>query len=112
MTANREHKPGTRVVIAHNPFHAAATGIVGVVTRTEPGSGFMGCDLIYVRYQHPTTGETHELPFSDANVTPGESEQLLARARWHEEQAALMRRMAGEAGRLARDDEEAGRTGP
>ena len=102
MTANREHKPGTRVVIAHNPFHAAATGIVGVVARTEPGSGFMGCDLIYVRYQNPVDGEEHEMPFADTNLQPGSRDELIARAQRHEEQAAVLRRMA----------EEAGRTGP
>ncbi|HKX45895.1 MAG TPA: hypothetical protein VJP77_04285 [Planctomycetota bacterium] len=112
MTANREHNPGTRVLITHNPFHAAATGIVGVVTRVEKGAGFMGINLIYVRYQNPVDGEEHEMPFADTNLLPGDRDELIARARRHEAQAAALRRMADEAGRVARDNDQAGHKRP
>lgn len=98
MADTQQFEAGARVVIAHNPFHAAATGIVGVVTRVERGSGFMGCDLFYVRYQNPVDGAEHELPFADTNLLPGSRDELIARALRHEEQAAQLRRMAEEAG--------------
>ena len=99
MTQHYSFEPGSRALITFNPHHAEAAGIIGIVTRVGRGAGFMRCDLFHVRYEDPRDGQTHERPFADVNLAAGEPELLLARARWHDEQAALMRRMAEEAGR-------------
>jgi hypothetical protein len=91
-------QPGSRVVIRFNPHHAAASEVVGEVTDFQPGAGFMGCDLAYVRYQHPGDGEIHVMPFSTANLELGDRAGLLARAARHDEQAAKFRAMADEVG--------------
>ena len=89
-------KPGSRVVIRFNPHHEGADGIMGEVTSFEAGTGFMGCDLAYVRYQHPRDSEVHVMPFSTANLELGDRQALLARATRHDEQAAKLRAMADE----------------
>jgi hypothetical protein len=89
-------QPGSRVVIRFNPHHEGADDIVGEVTAFEAGAGFMGCDLAYVRYQHPRDGEQHVMPFSTANLVVGDRTALLARATRHDEQAARLRVMPDE----------------
>ena len=86
--------PGDSVVISFNPHHEVAADIVGTVISVHPGAGFMGCDLVYVRYQCPRDGSVHELPFATYNLELGSRETLLARAARHEEQAARLRTMA------------------
>lgn len=92
-------QPGSRVVIRFNPHQEDASDIVGDVVDYKAGAGFMGCDLAYVRYQHPRNGEVQELPFSTANLEVGDRDGLLARAARHDEQAAKLRAMADEVGR-------------
>jgi hypothetical protein len=86
--------PGDAVVISFNPHHDDAADTVGTVVSVHPGAGFMGCDLVYVRYQRPRDGSVHEMPFATYNLEPGSRESLLARAVRHEEQAARLRAMA------------------
>ncbi len=88
--------PGSKVVIRYNPHHEDAADIVATVVAFQQGVGFMGCDLAYVRYQHPRYGSMHELPFATYNLELGDREALLRRAARHEEQAARLRRMANE----------------
>ncbi len=88
--------PGSKVVIRYNPHDEDASDIVGVVTRFEPGAGFMGCDLATVRYEIPRDGSEHELPFATYNLDFGDCDALLERAARHEEQAARFRAMAEE----------------
>jgi hypothetical protein len=59
-------------------------------------AGFMGCDLVYVEYAHPTDGSIHELPFGTVNLEPGGYERLIELANRHEARAAAPRRMAEE----------------
>ena len=92
-------EPGSRVVIRFNPHHEAANDVVGEVTEFKPKSGFMGCDMATVRYQHPRDGEVHVMPFSTANLELGDRAALLARANRHDEQAAKLRAMAESVGR-------------
>lgn len=87
---------GQRVVIRHNPHEHAAENVLGLVVDFQPGAGFMGCDLAYVRYTSPRDGSTQEMPFSTANLAPGNREALVAVAEHHEALAAEARRLAGE----------------
>ena len=89
-------KPGTRVVIKFNPHRAGDEDIVGTVVAFQPGAGFMGCDLVTVRYTSPRDGSEHELPFATYNLFAADRAALLARAERHEEQARRLREMAGE----------------
>ena len=88
--------PGARVVIAYNPHDERACDIVGIVVEFQAGGGFMGCDLVTVRYTNPRDGSERELPFAAYNLLPGDRASLLARAVRHEEQAIMLRRMAEE----------------
>jgi len=90
--------PGAHVVIHFNPHDESASDIVGEVVSFQPGAGFMGCDLVYVRYERPRDGSIHELPFAAYNLDLGDRESLLARAARHDAQAAKLRRMAEETG--------------
>ena len=89
-------KPGTRVVIAFNPHDEGASDIVGTVVEFKASGGFMGCDLVTVRYTDPRDGTERELPFAAYNLLPGDRASLLARAERHEEQARWLREMAGD----------------
>jgi hypothetical protein len=75
-------KPGEKVFIRFNPHRSGAEGIVGVVERFEPGSGFMGCDLAYVRYIDPWTGEEETMPFATFNLNRG-MRSLPSRSGWN-----------------------------
>jgi hypothetical protein len=86
--------PGSHVVVHFNPHDEEACDIVGEVVSFQPGAGFMGCDLVYVRYEHPRDGSIHELPFAAYNLELGDRDSLFARAARHEEQAARLRAMA------------------
>jgi hypothetical protein len=85
---------GDSVVISFNPHHEDSADIVGTVVSFHPGAGFMGCDLVYVRYQRPGDGAVHEMPFATYNLELGSRESLLARAARHEEQAVKLWAMA------------------
>ena len=87
-------EPGDSVVVSFNPHHDDAADTVGTVVSVHPGAGFMGCDLVYVRYQRPRDGSVNEMPFATYNLELGSRESLLARAARHEEQAARLRAMA------------------
>ena len=89
-------KPGDRIVIRFNPHREHASGIVGTVVSYEPGAGFMGTDLAYVKYTDPRDGFTETSPFGKANLMAGDREALLAMAVRHEEQAAALRQFAEE----------------
>jgi hypothetical protein len=88
-------KAGDKVYIRYNPHRSDVEGIVGVVERFEPGSGFMGCDLAYVRYADPWTGEEETMPFATSNLNQGSREAILAVAERMERQAAMLREIAG-----------------
>ena len=91
-----EFEPGSSVVIRYNPFHEHAKGIVGTVVAFRPGTGFAGCDLAEVEYEDPWTGEVHTLPFSTANVSPGEPQALRKLAMRYEQMATELRELADE----------------
>jgi len=93
---NEPYEPGTTVVIRHNPHHAGSEGIAGTVVGFRPGAGFAGCDLVAVEYEDTLEGCLHVMPFAPENLSPGDSEALLAMARRHESIAAKLRRLAGE----------------
>jgi len=88
-----------RVLIRDNPFHPEAAGILGDVVAFRAGAGFMGTDVVVVRYTVPSDGSTHTKPFGTANLELGDRGNLLARAARLEEEAAKLREMAGEVGR-------------
>jgi hypothetical protein len=90
------YEPGTRVVISHNPHHADASDIVGTVVDFQRGVGFMGCDLVSVRYVRTSDGTEHVMPLATYNLESGGRDALIARAERHEEQAAKLRAMAEE----------------
>lgn len=87
-------EPGAQVYIESNPHHADASGIVGDVVEFKPKAGFMGCDLVEVRYQRPRDGVWHVMPFSADALNRGDRTALLARAQRLDEQADQMRTLA------------------
>jgi hypothetical protein len=87
-------EPGAPVVIVDNPHHPDASDIVGEVVEVRRGAGFMGCDLVTVRYQRPRDGSWHAMPFGTAGLDLGDREAILARAARHDMQAARLRAMA------------------
>lgn len=87
-------KPGDKVYIRHNPHRRDAENIIGTVVRFEPGAGFMGCDLAFVRYTDPWTGGEETMPFGTANLLAGNREDLISVAERFEGQAALLREFA------------------
>jgi hypothetical protein len=100
------YETGSRVVISHNPHHEGAEGIVGTVVDFQKGVGFMGCDIVHVRYVRTSDGTEHVMPLATYNLEEGGCEALLARAERHEEEAAKLRGLAEELGARA---EEPGR---
>lgn len=87
-------KPGDKVYIRHNPHRDGAENIIGVVVNFQPGAGFMGCDLAYVRYTDPWSGEDETMPFGTANLRMGSRDELIATAERFVKQAAMLREMA------------------
>jgi hypothetical protein len=87
-------KPGDKVYIRFNPHRKDAENIVGTVVEFQPGAGFMGCDLVDVRYTDPWTGQEETMPFGTANLGPGSREELLETAERFEKQAAMLRQTA------------------
>jgi hypothetical protein len=92
------YEPGARVVIVFNPHHADANDVVARVVAFRARAGFMGCDLVDVRYVRPLDGATQEMPFATYNLTRGGRVWLIARAERHEEQARRLRALADEVG--------------
>jgi hypothetical protein len=87
---------GSKVVISYNLHHADASDIVGTVVELQRGVGFMGCDLVSVRYVRTSDGTEHVMPLATYNLESGGRDALIARAERHEEQAAKLRAMAEE----------------
>ena len=92
------YSPGDRVLVVHNP-HRPVEGVLGTVVAFRPGVGFMGCDLVDVRYEDPRTGEEDTFPFGTANLAPASRDVLLARAERLEMMAREMRSLARQAPR-------------
>lgn len=88
------YAPGSRVVIRRNPHHPPAEDVVGRVVSLQEGAGFMGCDLVEVRYENPRDGQVYERPFATANLSPGEPRVLLEMAERYEGLAAQLRALA------------------
>jgi len=84
-------KPDDRAYIRCNPHRAEAVSIIGTVVDFQPGAGFMGCDLAYVRYVDPWTGDEETMPFGTVNLLAGRREELLAAAERFERQAVMLR---------------------
>ena len=89
-------RPGSKVIIRHNPHHAGAEDIIGEVVAYRRGEGFFGCDIVDVRYTDPKTGEEHTMPFGLSCLGPADQATLLALAECHEALAANLRKLAGE----------------
>lgn len=87
-------KPGDKVLIRYNPHRRDADGVVGTVERVEHGTGFGGCDLVFVRYIEPWSGEEEVMPFGAANLVFGGGPKLLEIAARFERQAELLREIA------------------
>ncbi len=85
--------PGDKVMIRHNPHREDASHIVGTVERVERGMGFQGCDLVYVRYVEPWSGEEETLPFAPGNLVFGRAPRLVEIAERLERQAGMLREM-------------------
>ncbi len=85
--------PGDKVMIRYNPHREDASHIVGTVERVEHGTGFGGCDLVYVRYVEPWSGEEEMMPFAPGNLVFGGAPRLVEIAERLERQGAMLREM-------------------
>ena len=83
---------GDRVIITSNPHDYTASKILGTISAIGIEAGFGGCDLVDVSYEHPITGDAHELPFSPKNLLRADAQTLTLLAQRYEAIAAQFRR--------------------
>jgi hypothetical protein len=86
--------PGEKIYIRYNPHRRDGSNTVGVVERVDVGTGFGGCDLVYVRWIDPWTGEEDVFLFATYNLWGGTREEVIAAAERMERQAAMLREIA------------------
>lgn len=60
--------PGNRVKIVTNPHDSKAENVVGTVTKYAKGAGFMGVDLVYIKYTSPADGKSYTYPFGTSHL--------------------------------------------
>ena len=90
---SQQFVPGDQVLIEINPHEADKIGILGTVERIDKGTGFQGCDLVYVNYQSDNP-DWLPLPFALVCLSAANPERLWARAKELEHEAGELRRLA------------------
>lgn len=68
---------------------------MGEIVEFKPGAGFMGCDLVDVRYQQPSDGAWHTMPLSTDAVGAGSRKAMLEWEERYEREAASLREASG-----------------